>query len=65
MGKVERNPDGRWQYRDTGVTDAEVEFTRKTVLQFLGTAQTLLTILDQVKVDPPAPQEDRTQSKSA
>ena len=65
MGKVERNPDGRWQYRDTGVTDAEVEFTRKTVLQFLGTAQTLLTILDQVKVDPPTLEEGKAQSTSA
>ena len=52
MGKVERSSDGRWVYRDTGVTDADVEFTRKTVLQLLATAQTLLTILDLVRVDP-------------
>lgn len=53
LGKVERNADGRWLYRDTGVSEAEVAFTRKTVLQFLGTAQTLLTILDQVKINKP------------
>lgn len=50
LGKVERTADGRWLYRDAGVTDAEREFTRTTVLRFLGTAQTLSTILDQVKV---------------
>lgn len=62
MGKVERSPDGRWQYRDAGVTDVEIEFTRKTVQQFLGTAQTLLTILDQVKIDPSTLEEGKAQS---
>lgn len=58
LGKVERGPDGRWKYRDAGVSKAEVAFTRKTVLQFLGTAQSLLTILDQVKVDQPQAEEE-------
>ena len=62
MGKVERNPDGRWVYRGTGVSDAEVEFTRKTVLKFLGTAQTLLTVLDQVKVNPEPSENGATQA---
>lgn len=50
LGKVERNADGLWLYKDSGVTEAEIEFTRKTVVQFLNTAQTLLSILDQVPV---------------
>jgi DNA-binding transcriptional ArsR family regulator len=60
MGKVERDSSGRWLYKDAGITEAEVEFTRRTVLQFLNTAQTLLTILDQVKVDqiPVEPRKD-------
>ncbi len=62
MGKVERNPDGRWVYRGTGVSDAEVEFTRKTVLKFLGTAQTLLTVLDQVKVSSEPSENGATQA---
>lgn len=65
MGKVERSPDGRWLYRDTGVTDTEVEFTRRTVLQLLATAQTLLTILSQVQVDPPKPEEAKASSTSS
>lgn len=50
-GKIERTDDGKWIYLSTGVTELEVEFTRKTVLTFLSTAQTLLTILDLVEVD--------------
>lgn len=65
MGKVERCPDGRWLYRNIGVTDADVEFTRKTVLQLLATAQTLLTILAQVQVDPPKPEEAKASSTSS
>lgn len=50
MGKAERHEEGGWVYRSAGVSDLEVEFTRKTVLQFLQTAQALLSILDKVDV---------------
>lgn len=64
LGKVERTADGLWLYKDSGISAAEIEFTRKTVVQFLNTAQTLLTILDQVQVEKgesqtrPAPADD-------
>ena len=65
IGKVERSQDGRWLSRNIGVTVADVEFTRKTVLQLLATAQTLLTILAQVQVDPPKPEEAKASSTSS
>lgn len=55
LGKAERTEDGKWLYCESGVGDAEVEFTRKTVLQFLHTAQTLLAILDMVDVEAAEP----------
>ncbi len=64
LGKVERNAAGLWLYKDNGISAAEIEFTRKTVVQFLNTAQTLLSILDQVQVEKgenqtrPAPVDD-------
>ena len=48
MGKVNRTVDNRWVYADTGIGQSEQEFTRDTVLQFLRTAQTLVTILGMV-----------------
>lgn len=51
MGKAERHEEGGWLYRSSGVSDLEVEFTRKTVLQFLQTAQALLTTLEKVDVN--------------
>lgn len=50
LNKCERTDDGKWVYCSAGVTELEVEFTRKTVLQFLKTAQALLTILDKVDI---------------
>lgn len=50
-GKVKRLEDGRWHYCATGIGELEIEFTRKTVLQFLRTAQALLTTLDMVDVE--------------
>ncbi len=47
-GKVSRTEDGKWVYLSAGITEAEREFTRNTVRQFLMTAQTLLSILDMV-----------------
>lgn len=54
QGKVERTEDGKWLYVGSGIGEAEVEFTRKTILQFLKTAQSLLTVLDSVDVKPAA-----------
>lgn len=48
QGKVSRTEDGKWVYLSAGITEAEREFTRNTVRQFLMTAQTLLSILDMV-----------------
>ena len=48
LGKVERTADGRWIYCATGVGPEVEEFTRNTVLKFLRTAQTLVTILGMV-----------------
>lgn len=62
-GKVERGEDGRWVHLQSGVGEIEIEFTRKTVLQLLKTAQTLLTVLDTVEIKPtPAadPPADKT-----
>ena len=53
QGKVSRTDDGKWLYLSTGITDAEREFTRNTVRQFLMTAQTLLSILDMVDTQRP------------
>lgn len=52
-GKVGRTDDGKWIYLRAGVTEAEREFTRNTVRQFLMTAQTLLSILDMVDTQQP------------
>lgn len=49
-GKVSRTNDGKWVYCSSGTGELEIEFTRKTVLQFLQTAQALLTTLDMVDV---------------
>ncbi len=51
LGKVERAEESGWLYCSAGVTELEVEFTRKTVLQLLQTAQALLTILEMVDVE--------------
>ncbi len=48
LGKVDRTEDGKWFYLRAGVSNADREFTRNTVRQFLMTAQTLLSILDMV-----------------
>lgn len=50
LGKVDRTDDGKWFYLRAGVSDADREFTRNTVRQFLMTAQTLLSILDMVDI---------------
>jgi hypothetical protein len=50
-GKVQRTSDGKWLYCEGGVGKHEIEFTRRTVLQFLRTAQTLMYILDMVDVE--------------
>lgn len=65
LGKTQRTEDGKWLYCDSGVGEAEVEFTRKTILQFLSTAQTLLTVLDMVDIERvqselPGPQDKRS-----
>lgn len=51
IGKVRRTGDGRWHYCETGVGELEIEFTRKTILQFLKTAQALLITLDMVDIE--------------
>lgn len=50
-GKVERDVDGKWRYLATGVGQRERDFTRKTVLQLLKTAESMLQLLDQVNLD--------------
>jgi hypothetical protein len=51
LGKAQRMADGRCIYCLEGIGDFEREFTRKTVLQLLKTAQSLLRILGQTKLD--------------
>lgn len=51
LGKAERTADGRWIYSSAGLGDFEREFTRRTVLQLLKTAQPLLRVLEQTKPD--------------
>lgn len=63
LGKCERTEDGKWIYLSAAVTDLDVEFTRKTVLQFLNTAQTLLTILDMVELDKMPSAESKPSAK--
>lgn len=48
LGKVDRTEAGKWFYLRTGVGEQEREFTRLTVLKLLRTAQTLISILEQV-----------------
>lgn len=65
LGKCERTEDGTWIYLSAAVTELDVEFTRKTVLQFLKTAQTLLTILDMVEVEKTQSAESKPPGKTA
>lgn len=51
QGKVERTDEGKWVYVDTGIDENTYEFTRKTVFQFLKTAQSLKAILDSVNLE--------------
>lgn len=51
LGKVRRTENGRWHYCENAIGEAEIEFTRRTVLQFLRTAQALLTTLHMVDVE--------------
>lgn len=53
-GKVERDADGKWCYLVAGVGQRERDFTRKTVLQLLKTAESMLQLLDQVNLDQPS-----------
>lgn len=64
LEKCERTEDGKWIYRSAGVTDLDIEFTRKTVLQFLKTAQALVTILDMVQVDKTQSAESKPSDKT-
>jgi len=65
LGKTERTDDGKWIHCSAGLTDLEVEFTRKTVQQFLKTAQTLLTILDMVEANKTQSPERKVTDKKA
>jgi hypothetical protein len=63
LGKTQRTEDGKWLYCNSGVGEVEIEFTRKTILQFLGTAQTLLTVLDMVDIEQVQPERTDPQDK--
>ena len=55
LGKVDRVPGGKWVYLSSGIDQADREFTRKTVLQFLRTAESILHVLEQVESGTPNP----------
>ena len=65
LGKARRTEDGKWLYCDSGISETEMEFTRKTVLQFLKTAQTLLTVLEMVDVDQVEPARGNPPDRAA
>ena len=51
QGKVERLPDGRWQYAEAGVDENTYEFTRETVRKLLQTARHIEGLLMQSRPD--------------